>query len=118
MSHLSDFISKGSAKAVGALLHNIYEALQLVFQAQGQLYRRAIQPELISHLVEDPDGVCACPVTFIDEGQAGHIIPPHLSVHSDGLALQCTKKQHLADRYLCSLANIMPLLLECVHGTT
>ena len=116
MSCLSDLISKRSAKAVCTLLHNIYKASQLIFQPQRQLHWRAIELELISHLIENPDGVRARPVTLVDEGQAGHVVAPHLPVHSDGLTLQPQSK--LMPQAQQAQAMQLARSLHCYDGCT
>jgi len=58
-----------------SLIDNVYQALAVGFQTDGQLKKGGVVFELVAQLVQDPPGIGACPIQFVDESNAGYFVP-------------------------------------------
>jgi len=65
-------------------------ALVLVFESYGILHRGGVEPQLRAQLSNHLEWVGTRAVALVDEAEARHVVPLHLPVDCDGLALHAS----------------------------
>jgi len=78
--------------------NQIDDSLEFILDTDGNLDRCGWDPQLGSDLVYHPPRIRASSIHFVDERDSWDIVPPHLSVNRDCLALDWRSKQ--GDRWM------------------
>src|SRR5256886_1119952 len=79
-------------------LHQIDDALELIFGADGELQRDGVLAEFLADLIHDGDEVRADAVHLVDEGDARHAVLVGLAPDGFGLRLHAADGAEDADR--------------------
>jgi len=65
----------------------INDSFKFILNTDGNLNRRGWHPQLFSDLVYHTPRIRTGSIHFVDKRDSGDIVPPHLPVNGDGLAL-------------------------------
>ncbi len=95
---LEDLLAVRALEAEGPHLDEIDHALELVFEADGELEEHRVQVQLLAELVLDALRVGAGAVALVDERDAGDAVAPHLPVDGERLRLHARDGAEHQDR--------------------
>mmetsp|Transcript_32233 Transcript_32233/g.108546 ORF Transcript_32233/g.108546 Transcript_32233/m.108546 type:complete len:262 (+) Transcript_32233:1282-2067(+) len=80
-------LALGPVKGDAAHVHNVHDALVCALQAHGDLHRSSVQRHLLADHADHAPRVRACAVQLVHKRHARHLVPLHLPVDGETLAL-------------------------------